>query len=134
MKDLVAGIIGAQHTSVSSHDSTGISMIKTFITEAPEAHQSPSWEAIFVTEKHDAFKIAVIACWYSMEAEKRWTNDSGSKTRRESVARESKGHGWFHKVLCPTVDRFETVFSNNENPEGTANMRTEARTISIPRV
>jgi hypothetical protein len=31
--------------------------------------------------------------------------------------------GWFKEVFSPSIDRFETIFSENTVPEGAAQMR-----------
>ncbi|CAO2652919.1 Nn.00g023300.m01.CDS01 [Neocucurbitaria sp. VM-36] len=123
MKDLVMAIIGAQYASLSDSDDAGISAIKTFITSAPEGIRPSFSEVASVTDKRGAYNIALLAYWPNTEAYESWEVASGFKTWWQSPERESEGHGWFQEILRPTVERFETVFSNNENPEGAANMQ-----------
>jgi hypothetical protein len=101
----------------------GISTIKGFVGNTPESVRPSFWEVISVSDKKGAYNVAVIAYWPSAELHKGWQEKSGFDTWWQSSDREKDGHGWFYEVLRPTVDRFETVFSNHENPEGAANMQ-----------
>lgn len=76
-----------------------------------------------VTDKRKAYNVAVIAYWPSESSFRSWRQDSGSDAWWNSADRESDGHGWFQECFIPSVDRLETVFSNNEVPEGAANLR-----------
>lgn len=116
-------IIGAQYMSPSSNDGTGISTIEDFLSAVPDNVRPSFWEVAAVTDKKGAFNIAVLAYWPGTETYKRWESESGFATWWQSKDRETDGHGWFKEVLCPSIDRFETVFSNPENPEGAANMQ-----------
>jgi len=76
-----------------------------------------------VTDKRGFYNIAIIAYWPSISNFETWKIDTGFEAWWTSTDREHDGHGWFQETLLPSVDRFETVFSNNEVPEGAANMR-----------
>ncbi|KAH7379593.1 phenylacetaldoxime dehydratase [Pyrenochaeta sp. MPI-SDFR-AT-0127] len=123
MTDLVIVIIGAQYPSPSVSDGAGISAITSFIATTSKNLRPSFQEVISVTDKRGAYNIAVIAYWPSSEAHRSWEIESGFQAWWQSSERESEGHGWFQEVLRPTVDRFETVFSNSETPEGAANMQ-----------
>ncbi|KAJ4305010.1 hypothetical protein N0V90_000539 [Kalmusia sp. IMI 367209] len=117
-------IIGAQYSSPSVTDTTGIATIKRFIASAPEAVRPSFWEVASVTDKKGAWNVAVLAYWPGGDSFwETWQYESGFKIWWQSADRERDGHGWFVEVLCPTIDRFETVFSNNAHPEGAANMQ-----------
>jgi hypothetical protein len=123
MEDLVMAVIGAQYTSSASDNGTGLSTLKKFISDAPEATRPSFWEPASVIDKRGASNKAVLAYWPGIKEYKRWETASGFKTWWQSSDREGEGHGWFLEILFPTVDRFETVFSNNAHPEGAANMQ-----------
>jgi hypothetical protein len=123
MDDLVIAIIGAQYTSVAENDGKAISKLQDFVNKAPELKRPSFWEVASVVDKRGAYNIAVIAYWHSADLHKKWQQESGFDTWWQSSDREEDGHGWFQEVLRPTIDRFETVFSNSENPEGAANMQ-----------
>jgi hypothetical protein len=123
MEELVMAVIGAQYSSPASDNGTGISTIRKFVSDAPEAVRPSFWELASVIDKRGASNKAVLAYWPSVEEYKRWEAESGFSAWWNSSERESEGHGWFMEILYPTVDRFETVFSNNAHPEGAANMQ-----------
>lgn len=125
MSNLVMAIIGAQYPSGKTFDGAGIEKIKSFITTPPEAIRPSFWEVTSMTDKHGHYNIAIIAYWPSITLFHSWKTDSAFEEWWQSSDRESDKHGWFQEVLLPSVDRFETVFSNNEIPEGAANMRKE---------
>lgn len=116
-------IIGAQYPSKDAFDHTGIEKIKSFATESASTTLPAFWETTSVTDKHGSYNIAVIAYWPSESTFESWKSESGFENWWHSGDRETDGHGWYQEVLLPSVDRFETVFSNNEVPEGAANMR-----------
>jgi hypothetical protein len=123
MDNLVVAIIGAQYSSQSHNNGTGISRIEKFISNAPEAVRPSFSEIASTTDKKGAFQIAVLAYWPSVEVHKSWETESGFGAWWQNPDRETEGHGWFQEVLLPTIDRFETVFSGDMNPEGAANMQ-----------
>ncbi|KAH6612047.1 heme-containing dehydratase protein [Boeremia exigua] len=123
MSNLVMAIIGAQYSSKTKFDDTGIAKIRSFVTMSACATLPSFWESTSVTDKRGSYNIAIIAYWPTSSTFQSWKSDSGFDTWWQSNEREKDGHGWFQEVLFPSVDRFETVFSNNEIPEGAANMR-----------
>ncbi|KAJ4346159.1 hypothetical protein N0V95_005662 [Ascochyta clinopodiicola] len=123
MSNLVMAIIGAQYPSKSAEDGNGVSILKSFVTSSPEASRPSFWETTSVTDRRGHYNIAIISYWPSARAFDCWKADSGFEAWWNSADRETDGHGWFQEVMLPSVDRFETVFSNNEVPEGAANMR-----------
>lgn len=121
--NLVLAIIGVQHPSVEAFDASSISTIKDFVTKAPQSTRPSTWEVASVTDKRSAYNIAVFAYWPKAESYDQWASDSGFDVWWKSSDRENDKHGWFLEVLQPSIDRFETVFSNSEHPEGAANMQ-----------
>lgn len=116
-------IIGAQYPSKDAFTSTSIGKIKSFMITCSSASAPSSWETASVIDKRESYNIAVIAYWPSPTIFKSWKANSGFDAWWQSTDRESDCHGWFIEVLQPSMDRFETVFSSNEVPEGAANMR-----------
>ncbi|KAF2641504.1 phenylacetaldoxime dehydratase [Massarina eburnea CBS 473.64] len=123
MESLVLAIIGAQYASSSSNDGAGISTIKKFMTGAPDAVRPSFWEVAAVTDKKGAYNIAVLAYWPGADIQKKWAEGSGFQTWWDALDAEQEKHGWFVEVLSPSLERFETVFSNHSAPEGAANMQ-----------
>jgi hypothetical protein len=127
MANLVMAIIGAQYASPSDNDGEGIATIRRFVmfSAVPEAARPSFWEGASVVDREGALNIAVLAYWPSTHAHRSWENTSGFRAWWDGLNPEREAHGWFLEVLSPTVDRFETVFSNNQVPEGAAHMREQ---------
>ncbi|KAL6708389.1 hypothetical protein ACN47E_002652 [Coniothyrium glycines] len=123
LKDPVLAVIGAQHTSTPLNGCADLSIVKEFIESASGAIQPGSWEFASVTDKRDALNTAILAYWPSAEKHQAWETESGFATWWQSPARENDNHGWFQEIFRPAMDCLETVFSNNENPEGVASMQ-----------
>ncbi|GKT94851.1 phenylacetaldoxime dehydratase [Colletotrichum tofieldiae] len=124
-KDLVFAVIGAQYASAASADGAAIAQLTKFTTsKAVDAESRPQFaEWASVTDSFGYYNIAHLAYWPSRTSFEQWTGCSGFRQWWENLNIESQSHGWFLEVFSPTIDRFETVFSNNEVPEGAAHMR-----------
>lgn len=125
MSNLVMAIIGAQYPSRDAFDPVGIEKLKSFLTTSASTTLPSFWETTSVTDKCGAYNIAIIAYWPVRSSFVSWKCDSGFDAWWQNGDRETDGHGWYQEVLLPSVDRFETVFSNNEVLEGAAHMRAE---------
>ena len=123
MPDLVMASIGAQYPSKDAFSSPAIEKLKTFMTTSSSSSLPSFWEIASVTDKRGFYNISVVAYWPSSTDFESWKADSGFEAWWQSTDREADGHGWFLEVFMPPMDRFETVFSNSEIPEGAANMR-----------
>lgn len=122
MENLILAVIGAQFPR-NTDVAPAISTIEQFMHKGSKASRPSSWDVATVTDKQGCFNIAILAYWTSRDTYKSWEVSSGFWTWWRSTDRETAGHGWFLEVLCPTLDRFETVFSNSESPEGAAVMQ-----------
>jgi hypothetical protein len=125
MSDLVMVNIGAQYPSKDAFSSYAIEKIKTFMTTSSSSSLPSFWETASVTDKRGFYNISVIAYWPSSTEFESWKAGSGFEAWWQSPDREGDGNGWFLEVFMPPMDRFETVFSNNQVPEGAANMRAQ---------
>jgi hypothetical protein len=123
MSNLVMASIGAQYPSKAAFTSSAVEKIKTFITTSSSPSLPSFWETTSVTDKRGFYNISFIAYWPSRTNFDSWKADSGFEAWWQNSDREADGHGWFLEVFMPPMDRFETVFSNSEVPEGAANMR-----------
>lgn len=65
---------------------------------------------------------AIFAYWPSTSAYSIWAEKSGFAAFWETL-RPREEVGWFLEIFSPSMDRFETVFSNDTVPEGAAHMR-----------
>ncbi|PVI03301.1 hypothetical protein DM02DRAFT_612378 [Periconia macrospinosa] len=123
MNNLVMAIIGGQYVSSAADGGAGIARIKEYVIEGPEALRPSFWEVVSVTDKKSAFNIAVIAYWPGTENYKKWAQESGFQQWWNGLDAQQEKHGWFLEVLSPSLQRFETIFSNHSAPEGAANMQ-----------
>ncbi|GKT46116.1 phenylacetaldoxime dehydratase [Colletotrichum spaethianum] len=124
-KDLVFAVIGAQYTSADRANGDAIAQLTNFTASmAVEIEARPQFaEWASVTDNLGYYNIVHLAYWPSKPAYEQWAGDSGFRKWWESLDLDSQSHGWFLETFLPTIDRFETIFSNNEVPEGAAHMR-----------
>lgn len=117
-------VLGAQYASPADHDGAAISRISGFLNESTDATTRPSfWELTSVTDSSGFYNIAAIAYWPSNESYAQWTAKSGFQEWWNGLNPEVERHGWFLEAFFPPIERFETVFSDHEVPEGAAHMR-----------
>jgi hypothetical protein len=126
-KDLVISIIGVQrgggsNISNKSHSPHFKKIVSFVESPADENHKPRYWEAASVTDNRGHFNKAAIAYWQTKADYESWSANSGFKAWWDSLQPE-KEVGWFLEVLLPSIDRFETIFSDNDKPEGAAYMR-----------
>lgn len=124
-KGLVIGIIGVQTRGSldSKPNSTGFQQIVSFIEKPVKQYKPRYWEAASVTDNQGAFNQTAIAYWQTKADYEGWSAESGFSAWWESLTPEGD-EGWFLEVLLPSIDRFETVFSDDSEPEGAAYMRS----------
>ncbi|ERF70559.1 hypothetical protein EPUS_07980 [Endocarpon pusillum Z07020] len=122
-KDLVMAIMGAQFSSASDDDGSAISKLMGHINCSLDRLRPSFWELASVTDNSGAYNIAVIAYWPNKMLHSEWAASSNFQQWWDELNAEDERHGWFLEVFFPTIERFETVFSDNEIPEGAAHMR-----------
>lgn len=133
-KHLVMAIIGVQTRPTienpSPHYTTSSSSFQEILTfiEKPlveKQYEPQYWESASMTDPRDAFNQTAIAYWRTRGDYEGWSRESGFATWWESLTPGGGGgeKGWFLEVLFPSIDRFETVFSDDKEPEGAAYMR-----------
>lgn len=125
-KDLVIGIIGVQtRGSVVEHkpNSAAFRQIIDFVEKPVEKYKPRYWESASVTDNRGAFNETAIAYWQTRTDYEGWSRESGFADWWESLVPGAE-NGWFLEVLLPSIDRFETVFSDSSEPEGAAFMRS----------
>lgn len=100
------------------------------ITQRFDAADAPLyWDAAHCIDGQGFHNCIAIAYWADVQAFDQWQQASGFVQWWQDSARESGALGWFLEVVCPTADRFETVFSSPDMPEGIAHL---ARHMSDP--
>lgn len=122
IKDIVMVIAGAQHINKDTSDRSALTKLIDFLGRGPEKYGCTYWEPAAVTDNSGAYNEVIIAYWHSEPQYRSWSMHSGFEAWWSSLNPESEQHGWFLEILLPTVERFETIFSNDEALEGAAHM------------
>lgn len=122
IKDLVMVTIGTQHEHQKATQSEEYKQIVAFVEKPLQSSKPCYWEAASVTDNRGYFNEVAIVYWRSKRDYESWTTESGFKDWWHGLKPEAT-HGWFIEVLLPSMDRLETVFSDNVVPEGAAHMR-----------
>jgi hypothetical protein len=120
-KDLVTAIIGVQHASSVNNKTDGFKQLASWMEKDAECKPN-YWEAAAVTDNQGYYNEVVIPYWPSREDFDKWRSKSGFDSWWQSLA-PGGDTGWFLEVFLPSIDRLETVFSDNVKPEGAAHMR-----------
>lgn len=123
VKDIVMVVIGAQHTDKPTDDQSALNKLIDFVNKDSGDASPIYWEPASVTDNAGAYNEVVIAYWQSEPQYRSWSSHSGFDEWWNSLDPTSEQHGWFLEIFFPSVDRFETLFSNNEATEGSAYMR-----------
>jgi len=124
VKDIVMVTLGAQYPSSDSTDSqAGLKKLIGFFSRDPEKYHPTYYETASVTDNAGFYNEVVIAYWHSTSLHRSWASQSGFDEWWESLNAEIERNGWFMEIFLPSIDRFETLFSNNEATEGAAYMR-----------
>ncbi|TKA56310.1 hypothetical protein B0A55_12415 [Friedmanniomyces simplex] len=124
VKDLVMALIGAQHREgAPTAPSSALAKLNEFLKRGTVSYQPKYRQPSSVTDNAGAYNEVLIAYWRSKAQYTEWASTSGFNAWWRNLDPETEDHGWFLEVLYPSVDRFETVFSDNVVPEGAAHMR-----------
>jgi hypothetical protein len=123
IKDLTMAIIGVQHSEPNAGaECEQFERIRSFV-ETPLAKFHPCfWEAASVTDNHGCFNEVAIVYWSSAVDFDKWKSESGFEVWWDELKPDGQ-HGWFLESFLPSMDRLETVFSDDVVPEGAAHMR-----------
>lgn len=125
VRDLVMAIIGVQHSETKGPMTDDFKRIVEFVEKSPKECRPRYWEAASVTDTRGYSNEVAIVYWRSIQDFASWRGDSGFDEWWQSL--EAGGEcGWFLEAFLPSVDRFETVFSDDVVPEGAAHMREKS--------
>lgn len=124
-KDLVMAIFGVQYASKSDNYGAALSKLSSFINSSSVAEASrPAFsEPAAVTDNRGFYNSTMIAYWPSKEKYDDWKVSSGFEKWWNEIRPDEQTHGWFLEVFLPTMDRIESVFTGQEELEGSAHMR-----------
>lgn len=112
-KDLVMAIIGVQYPDPKLADETkGLTQILSFVTGKTIAASPRHYDIAAVTDETGAYNECVIAYWDQKSQFEEWKKDSSFSKWWEDLDPKSEKIGWFQEVFFPSVDRYETIYSN----------------------
>lgn len=121
-KGLVMAVIGFQHQETRSDADKNRRKLLGFLRLSLEDISPLYYELATFVDPSYYRNDAVFAYWRNPQDYNSWLNKSGFGTFWDELKPDSEV-GWFKEVLSPSIDRFETVFSDNTVPEGAAHMR-----------
>ncbi|KAF2971655.1 hypothetical protein GQX73_g1919 [Xylaria multiplex] len=125
--DLVMAVFGAQFTNRRDDGKTSeaLSKLTSFVSsELVDTSNQPRFhETASVVDASGYYNETLVAYWSSTAAYDRWTRDSGFTQWWEGLDPEKETHGWFIEVFLPSIDRIETIISNNKIAEGAVHLR-----------
>ncbi|ODA83464.1 hypothetical protein RJ55_01978 [Drechmeria coniospora] len=124
--NLVMAVIGAQCAAADDENvDAAVGTLARFLASAvDDADARPTlsdWAA--VVDRKGFYNVAVVAYWRSTDAYEGWSTASGFRSWWEGLDAAASKHGWFLEVFFPTMDRIETVFSDQQTAEGASLLR-----------
>jgi hypothetical protein len=117
--DIVVALFGVQAKTLPK---SPLAPVRAFV-ERGIPHTPRFWDMASSLDSQGYEMQILISYWNSKEDYTNWLASSGFEQWWTSLKPESEKVGWFKEVFFPPIDRFETVFSDNEVPEGCAHMR-----------
>ncbi|KAK4632287.1 Phenylacetaldoxime dehydratase [Fulvia fulva] len=119
---MVTAMIGVQHKNAVQGQSTEFKQISSFVEKPSNGVKPRYWEAASVKDNRGYYNEVAIPYWRSKEDFDQWRSESGFESWWKALQTDGEV-GYFLEVFLPSIDRFETVLSDNNEPEGVANMR-----------
>ncbi|KAF2441928.1 phenylacetaldoxime dehydratase [Karstenula rhodostoma CBS 690.94] len=118
-KDIVVAVFGVQALTLPQ---SPLAPVRAFV-EREDPHAPRFWDMASAIDSQGYGMQTLISYWSSKEEYTKWLTSSGFEQWWTSLKPELEKVGWFKEIFFPPIDRFETVFSDNEVPEGCAHMR-----------
>ncbi|GAB7332753.1 hypothetical protein MBLNU13_g04491t1 [Cladosporium sp. NU13] len=119
---LVMAIIGFQWPAKTPCPDESLEKLLHFMRQQPGDATPRHWDLASSLDKEDYQNFAVLAYWSSWAEFDLWMNQSGFDVFWRDL-KPGCAIGWFKEIFSPSMDRLETVFSNNDTAEGIAHMR-----------
>ncbi|KPX46660.1 putative phenylacetaldoxime dehydratase [Pseudomonas syringae pv. helianthi] len=122
--DPLAGQVVMACFGVQALHLTGLAELAP-ITNYFAASSGPQyWDSARCVDVDGFHTCIAIAYWRDVDTFHQWRNSSGFVQWWQDPARETGPLGWFQEVVCPTAERFETLFSAPDMPEGVTHLAT----------
>ena len=122
IKDLVMAIIGVQHEQQIDNQSKELQEILTYVQKPTLSCMPYHHELASVTDNRGYLNEVAIVYWMSQQEYEDWKIASGFDAWWQGL-RPQEEYGWFLEVLFPSIDRLETIFSDNHSVEGAAYLK-----------
>jgi hypothetical protein len=124
IKDFVMAVFGAQYRNGQSNlAGSGLKKLRGFVDQGDQSARPEYCQPASVTENTGTYNEVLIAYWRGKAAYNKWAASSGFDQWWKCLDPESEQHGWFLELYLPSPNRLETVFSDDEVPEGVAHLR-----------
>lgn len=121
-KGLVMAVIGFQKNNEVLNSDEDRKKLVSFMSQQLGDVTPQHWDLATVLDKEGYHNITAIAYWKNVAEHNAWIEKSGFGAFWKDL-KPTGGIGWFMEVFSPSIDRLETVFSDNNVPEGIAHMR-----------
>ena len=115
-------VIGFQKKTEVLQSDDSRKTLASFISQEVGDVTPQHWDLATVVDRSGYHNITAIVYWKSASDHNAWIDKSGFGAFWKDL-KPSSEIGWFMEVFSPSIDRLETVFSDNEVPEGIAHMR-----------
>lgn len=116
-KDLVMAIVGVQYRGDNaSTGGDGLEQILGFVKQGGDSKVLPKhFDIASVTDDSGAYNQCMIAYWNERATFEEWRLSSGFDGWWKGLDPKAAGNenrGWFLEIFFPSVDRYETIYSN----------------------
>ncbi|WP_455925191.1 phenylacetaldoxime dehydratase family protein [Pseudomonas putida] len=118
----LTGQVVMAYFGVQGHDPVALSDLAPVTSRFGQARGPLFWDGAECIDEQGFHTCIAIAYWADVQAFADWQQRSGFGAWWQHPDREQGPLGWFMEVVCPTAERFETVFSSPDRPEGIAHL------------
>jgi hypothetical protein len=132
MKDFAVAIIGVQRFDADKADHSKLQEILRFVRTDSKECRPRHFDVASVTDPAGAYNEAVLAYWDNSTSFREWKQLSGFDKWWQELDPRSDSVGWFQEVFLPSVDRYETVFTDLLEGKGPEACGTMAESLSGP--
>ncbi|MEN1833806.1 phenylacetaldoxime dehydratase family protein [Pseudomonas lijiangensis] len=120
----LTGQVVMAYFGVQSRHQASLSDLAPVTDRFTQADGPLFWDGAQCLDAHGFQNCMAVAYWADVKAFDRWQRSSGFVNWWQDKSREHGPLGWFMEVVCPTADRFETVFSSVDRAEGVGHLAT----------
>lgn len=120
--DPLAGQVVMAYFGVQSLQPLGLPELAAITTRFDSDSGPRYWDSARCVDANGFHTCIAIAYWHDVDAFNQWRNSSGFALWWQDPARETGPLGWFLEVVCPSAERFETLFSAPDVPEGVTHL------------